>query len=138
MSLTRLELETAQDEGLRLKPYKDTVGVLTIGYGLNLEDGITERMALFMMREKLIEAIEDLQGFPFWSLANEARRHALISMRYNLGPNRFRGFTRMIAAANRGDWRTAADEARDSKWYGQVKTRGPRVVTAIETGEHRE
>lgn len=138
MSIDRLELEVATDEGWRAKPYQDSVGIWTVGYGFNLEaNPMPEAVGRYWMRMILVECIEDLMTFPFWDLANEARRHAFINMRYNLGPSRFRGFRNMIAAANRGDWITAAKQARDSKWYEQVKTRGPRVVTAIETGEHR-
>lgn len=137
MNVDQLEAEIAADEGLRLTVYADSVGVATIGYGTNLEAGISEAAARFMMREALIECMRDLQTFPFWHHANEARRFAMVNMRYNLGAGRFRGFRKMIEAANRGDWLTAADEAVDSRWYTQVGRRGPLVVNVIRAGEHR-
>ena len=46
--LLRSQLE--RHEGLRLKPYRDTVGKLTVGYGRNLEDvGISRDEADFML-----------------------------------------------------------------------------------------
>lgn len=37
-------------EGLRLKPYKDSVGKLTIGVGRNLDDkGITKEEAMHLL-----------------------------------------------------------------------------------------
>lgn len=41
--MNKLERELTRDEGLRLKPYHDSVGKLTIGIGRNLGDnGIIE------------------------------------------------------------------------------------------------
>lgn len=138
MSLDRLELEIAEDEGWRAKPYQDSVGVWTVGYGFNLESRpMPESVGRYWMREILIECVADLEEFPFWALANEARRHAFVNMRYNLGGAGFRQFQNMIGAANRGDWMAAAAHARDSRWFRQVGRRGPRVCDAIETGEHR-
>ena len=34
-----------RDEGFRAKPYRDSEGLLTIGYGTLIEDGITEEEA---------------------------------------------------------------------------------------------
>ena len=52
MNKQRLAEQLKVHEGLRLKPYKDTVGKWTIGIGRNLEDkGITEQEALFKKKE---------------------------------------------------------------------------------------
>jgi hypothetical protein len=37
----------------------------------------------------------------------------------------------MKAALENNDYATAADEMVDSKWYKQVKTRGPRTVALM-------
>ena len=37
----------------------------------------------------------------------------------------------MKAALEQNDYSTAADEMVDSKWYKQVKTRGPRTVALM-------
>lgn len=50
MNLTALKEELIRDEGLRLKPYRDTVGKLTIGVGRNLDDvGITKDEAMHLL-----------------------------------------------------------------------------------------
>lgn len=138
MNLDRLVSELALDEGLRLFPYEDTTGHLTIGYGCNLDAGISERAARFLLLDELVPCVEALEKYPFWHHANEARRHAMVNMAYNLGIEGFAKFKTMIAAANRGDWEAAANAAMDSRWYNQVRTRGPRVVRAIREGKHRE
>ena len=124
MKIPQLEAELEFDEGFRGKPYQDSVGVWTVGFGHNLEaNPLTRDQALYLMRTNLIACIKDLESFPFWKLSNEARRHAFVNMRYQLGLGGFREFRRMIAAANSGDWAAAAEEARDSVWFEQTPNR---------------
>jgi lysozyme len=49
-------------------------------------------------------------------------------MAFNLGLTKLNKFERMNAALSQNDYKTAADEMVDSKWYKDVKTRGPRTV----------
>ena len=56
---------------------------------------------------------------------------ALIDMSYNLGYNKVSTFKKMKAALEKKDYCIAADEMVDSKWYKQVKTRGPRTVSLM-------
>ena len=50
MNKVKLAEQLKKHEGIKLKPYTDTVGKLTLGIGRNLEDkGITEQEALFML-----------------------------------------------------------------------------------------
>jgi lysozyme len=117
-------------EGFRQFPYKCTAGKMTIGYGRNIEDvGISKEEALFLLVGDIARCEQDLRSiflqFDHFTLP---RREALTDMRYNLGPSRFRGFRRMIAAILADDWDRAADEAMDSDWYRQVKSRGPVIV----------
>ena len=97
--------------------------------------GITKDEALFLLREDIADAEKDLQHFDWFPRLDPVRRKVVIDMRYNLGPTRFRQFKRMIAALGRGDYKAAADEMVDSKWYRQVKTRGTRLAQMMRTGE---
>ena len=50
-AMKTIEEQLILHEGLRLKPYRDTVGKLTIGVGRNLDDvGITRAEAFFCWR----------------------------------------------------------------------------------------
>lgn len=123
-------------EGLRLKPYADTAGKLTIGVGRNLTDcGISRDEALALLAADVVLASNDLATFPWFSSLNDARRRALIDMRFNLGPIRFRGFKATLSALGRSDYRAAAAQMRSSRWYQQVWPRGEELAHMVETGE---
>ncbi len=77
-------------------------------------------------------AIKDLQKFdPNIKSRPKNVQMALIDMSYNLGYSKLNTFKKMKAALEQNDYGTAADEMVDSKWYKQVKTRGPRTVALM-------
>lgn len=123
-------------EGLRLKPYKDTEGILTIGYGRNLEDvGITEKEAEILLQNDIVRAEHDLiKVMPDVKKMNVVRYYVLVDMMFNLGFNGFNGFKRMIKAIKEKDYQKAADEMLDSKWAGQVKGRATELAEMMKTG----
>ena len=123
-------------EGLRLKAYHCPAGKLTIGVGRNLEDkGITEKEAILLLENDIKECIKDLKTVfqDFEGLA-EPVQFALIDMRFNLGPGRFRGFKKMIDAVENGDFEKAAAEMKDSRWYTQVGERAQTLVNMMKSG----
>lgn len=138
MNLKELVKDLREDEGVVPCPYVDSVGKATIGIGHNTDDNpLTDEMMEFILLCDLRECVEDLVNFPFWAIANDARRNALLNLRFNLGPSRFRSFENAIHFANMGMWDESADEWKDSKWYGQVGVRGPKVVEQVRNGEFR-
>jgi lysozyme len=136
MNYHSIEEQIATHEGFRSKPYRCPAGKLTIGYGRNIEDsGISSSEAFVMLKNDIKDAEKVcVKMFPKWELFDIKRRWALIDMAFNLGESRFRGFKRMIAAINRDDWKIAAKEAMDSKWYVQVGLRAKFVVAQIREG----
>lgn len=59
-------------------------------------------------------------------------KEIIVNMSFNLGINRLSGFKRMIKAIKEGDFKEAAVEMIDSKWYYQVKGRAKRLVARME------
>lgn len=123
-------------EGLRLSPYTCSAGYLTIGYGRNLErgDGISEAEAELMLQNDLKETYADLDKFVWYRNATPNRRAALCDLRFQLGPNRFRGFKRFIAAMANDDWALAKVELLDSLYAEQVPNRANTIADMIEAG----
>lgn len=140
------------NEGYKAKPYRDTVGVLTWGYGHNLNVSISpdnlaeiikhggnKETAEAVFEEDYERAYKTFVHFcpvPIKSLS-AVRKAALIDLSFNLGYrlNHFRKFKAAIASEN---WDLAAKELIDSKWYRQVKSRGPRIVQMIRENQWPE
>ena len=99
-------------EGLRLKAYKDAVGIWTIGYGTTrgVRPGqtITEAQAVQFLQEDLTrfeKSINEVVRTPI----NDNQFSALACFTYNVGPGAFRSST-LLRKLNAGDIRGAADE----------------------------
>jgi lysozyme len=113
----RLREFTQRHEGLRLLPYRDSVGVLTIGYGWNLDqNGLPPDVCDLLYFRAEAAAIKEAEALPYWSALPEVWRFVVAAMLYQLGRSRFGRFVKMNAALAGGDWRRARTEMLDSKW----------------------
>lgn len=123
-------------EGLRLKIYKDTLGIETIGVGRNLRTGgITREEALYLLGNDLDDCILDLALFPWFPPLDAVRQRAVIDLRFALGHDGFRFFREFIAAMARKNYPRASLEIQTSKWAFQVQqARVLRLRAMIETG----
>ena len=126
-------------EGVRLKPYTDTVGKLTIGVGRNLTDnGITLDEADYLLGHDIAAIAGEMhRTFPWFSQLDACRQDAMLDMSFNLGLPRFKGFQYMIAAMERKDWVAASAAMLDSKWAEQVGERAKELAKMVRTGEYQ-
>lgn len=130
-----IEEQLLMHEGLKLKPYRDTKGVLTIGVGRNLEaKGISQDEALFMLRNDIREAVGQLEQYDWYSKLDPIRQKVIVDMCFNLGLDGLLRFRKMIAAVEAGDFRAAADQMVNSAWYQQVGARSRRLERMMRTG----
>lgn len=123
-------------EGLRLKPYRDTVGKLTIGVGRNLDDvGISEAEALDLLSNDLARVQAHLdRKHGWWRSLDRVRQHALIDMSFNLGPQGFDSFTLTLAGIRGGAFAEASREMLRSRWAVQVGGRAVELAHMIQAG----
>ena len=137
VSRDRLIRHLERDEGIRLKPYTDTVGKLTIGIGRNLTDvGISQGEARALLENDLDRVETDLdRSLPWWRGLDAVRQEVLANMTFNLGINGLLGFKNTLAAVKAGLWANAARGMRASKWARQVGARAERLASAMETGK---
>lgn len=136
---TALQNELIRDEGLRLTPYRDSLGFLTIGVGHLINRGesfakISREEALELLDKDIATAERRLDViFPLWRAHDEVRQRAMLNLTFNLG-YKLADFKRFLHSFQVGDWEKAADHLTQSRWFKQVKTRGPKIVHAIRTG----
>lgn len=126
-----------RDEELRLTPYKDTVGKLTIGYGRNLEDnGISQYEAELLLQHDLTNASQALRAaLPWTEGLDEVRRGVLLNMAFNMGIHRMLQFKLTLGLVESGDYDKAADEMLNSVWAKQVGARAHRLSLQMRSGD---
>lgn len=132
-----LQDQLVRDEGMRLRPYKDTAGKTTIGVGRNLDDvGISKDEAMAMLRNDITAATNSLeQAFPWTVALDPVRQSALVNMTFNMGIGGLAKFKNFLAACQQGNWGEAKAQMLDSVWAEQTGARAQRLALQIETGE---
>lgn len=124
------------------KPYPDSVGKLTIGYGYNYQDnglpsglptsmsttlfekGFTKELAEYLVRRHVESAYGSATQFKFFNTLTDARKGVIVDMIFQLGLGGFQNFRRTIANLAAGNFDAAAAEMKDSKWFVQSARRG--------------
>lgn len=125
--------EILLDEGLKLRAYRDTVGVPTIGVGhtKGVKDGdiITKKQAIAFLREDMEDAIEDAKSLCLdWENMSGPRKGVMVNMAFNLGRDRLSGFKNTLRFINERNYARAATNMLLSKWARQVKGRADRLA----------
>lgn len=123
-------------EGFSLMPYQCPLGHWTIGYGHNLEGGISAAAADFILREDIVSAMQQVkESFSWFSSLVPARQLVLVDMCFNLGLSGLKGFKKMLAALAAEDYETAAVEMLASRWAGQVGKRAQENAAMMKSGK---
>lgn len=130
------EEQIRRDEGVRLKPYRDTVGKLTIGAGRNLDDvGISDEEAEFLLANDIDRAANEARRLvPKFDLLSETRKAVMLNMVFNLGAAKLAGFKNFLAAVDDGRFTDAAAHMLDSMWAQQVGGRAVRLARQMKEG----
>ena len=119
-------------EGFRAKPYRDTMGIETIGYGRNLQaKGITVIEARYLMDHDLDEAARTLDAvYPDWVKLSDSRRAALADLTFDL-EHKVADFHALLAALSAGRWADAAAALLDSAFARECPGRAADLAKMI-------
>ena len=100
-----------------------------IGYGTNIEAGITQNMAALMSRSELATKLDELRElWPPLDAMPLRVQIALLDMAYQLGSHGVLGFGDMLAALEHKDYQGARAAALDSEWARETPNRAKRVA----------
>ena len=133
-------------EGLSLRAYKDTKGLLHVGYGHKIDadspedirklkegDLITRERAVQLFEFDFNDNLNAAQKIPGFFKATKKQQAALIDLTFNLGPNFLDNFPMMGEAIKEGDFKEAARQLefadpdnRPGVKSGYVQDVGPR------------
>ena len=136
--MNQLQSVIIEHEGVRLKPYRDTKGVLTIGVGRNLDDcGISEDEAMFLLNNDLTTCETQLSRYDWYVGLDKVRQGVIIELVFNVGLPKALVFKNMIIAIINENWAGAANELLDSAWAKQVgSTRSENMASRLLRGKY--
>lgn len=150
-----IEQLITKHEGRRNRAYKDSLGILTIGIGWNLEDPdsidicdhfeldldalkngealLTNRQIDEVFDYQLTRTISDACSvLPGFMAMPDKVQAVVVDMLFQLGLPRYRKFVNMIAALRAGDWKQAAIDAAASLWAQQTPNRAADDIALLE------
>ncbi len=141
-NVKRLLNTVKSDEGFRLSPYRDSVGVWTVGYGSTSWAGhpvtgrnraVTEAEASIQLKADLLDAYADADQLYATLHSYPAQlQEILVMLAYQLGLPRLSKFERMNRAIGRLDLTNWALELEDSLLYRQCTNRIERYLKIID------
>ena len=144
MNIEQLKETLKVDEGVVYEIYNDHLGYPTFGIGHLILEGEAEYgqpVGTPVSEERVDECFEkdveyvlndcrilhkDFDNYP------EEVKQIIANMMFNMGRTRLTKFRKHNAALQEGDWKTAAIEGRDSRWYKQVTNRAERLMKRLE------
>jgi lysozyme len=134
--LAELRRTLIDAEGLRLKPYVDTVGKMTVGVGRNLTDvGLSKEEVLLLLENDISRALHDCERtFPWFQALDPVRQRVIVEMRFQLGLGALLEFTQTLGFIERGEYESAATTLLKSKAAVQTPKRWKRLAQMMKTG----
>ena len=144
MNIEQLREQLTIDEGKVNEIYKDHLGYPTFGIGhlvLESDPEYGQEVGTPVSEERVIECFDnDVQTViqdckklhEGWEDYPEEVRQIVANMMFNMGLTRLSKFRKHNAALQCGDWKEAAVEGRDSRWYRQVTNRAERLMSRLE------
>jgi lysozyme len=122
-------------EKLELHTYIDTNGHCTVGWGRNLEDGISVDEAELMFQNDFKQAVSELEEQAWYVNQPQGVKNALINMNFNLGITKLLEFKDMIHCLRCYDYLGAAQAALNSAWAKEVHSRVNDIAVMIREGK---
>ncbi len=141
MDREMLATQLILDEGMRLIPYHDSRGCLTVGVGhlvlaqdqLISHHPITPGRATSFLDQDISRALQGCYMlWPDFADLPEEAQQVLANMAFQLGYPRLRTFHHLVAAVMAQHWAAAGVAMRTSLWYRQTPGRAERLARRME------
>lgn len=122
------------NEGYRSHVYNDTLGHPTIGYGCNLDAGITQTAAEALLCAQTADIAKALSGYWWAGGLDDARMSVVLEIAFNAGLGGLLHFPKMLAAIGAKNWQTAHDELLNSDAAHMLPVRYTLLAQILLTG----
>jgi len=128
-------------EGMKTKPYIDSMGNWTVGVGHLIGKSLPADMNREFSQQEIMGMFEQdfakhygiAQQTPGWDKANESGKGAMVDLAFNMG-QWWTKFPATAKALMSGDFTGAASGLKDSAWFKQVGSRGATIVAMMSQG----
>lgn len=160
MNKELLKQQLMEDEGIRLRPYKDSVGIWTCAIGRNLEHkglskdelfflgikastkeeviswllehGLSKEDCLYLLDNDIDDVYAQLKKqFSWFEFKPDVVQRVMCNLCFNIGLGRLLGFTKTLNAIKNDRWEVAATELLNSKYAIQTGARANRLAEAL-------
>jgi len=156
-NLSRVMRMLSVEEGRRNKPYKDSLGYLTVGVGHLIDprkggslpdyaqaeldrNGMLEEATIDrLLEDDIINAVEQLdRNLPWAASLDEVRYTVLLDMCFQMGIGGLLGFTNTLRHVREGNYEQAATNMKASLWRRQTPNRANRRIEEMRSGVFHE
>ena len=101
-------------------------------FDMEVGDPVSEERVMELFDQDMSWTFRDcIRLLPEFNDLPDEVRLIVANMMFNLGAKRLSGFSRLLAAIEKEDWNSAADEMVDSKWHRQVPERSGRLIARM-------
>jgi lysozyme len=131
-------------EGVRNEPYKDSLGLWTVGVGHLIGNGkslpdswnrkFSDEEVMNLFEEDFAHHVKIAQQTPSYDKANEGGKGAFIDLAFNMG-KWWPKWPGTKAKLEDEDFAGAAAGLENSKWYTQVGNRAKTIVALVEQAD---
>jgi len=144
IDIDQLREQLIIDEGQVNEIYNDHLGYATFGighlvlegdpeYGLEVGTSVSEDRVISCFAKDVETVINDCEKLhEGWEDYPQEVKQIVANMMFNMGRTRLSKFKKHNAALNAHNWKEAAIEGRDSRWYKQVTNRAERLMSRLE------
>ena len=139
MHYRELKKRIKKNEGFSLKPYKDQLGYLTIGYGhlilpnetYLLKNKTNKSQLNSIFDQDFEKALGGYKRFIKQKHHNRKDKELLIEMTYQMGAKRVLKFKKLISNMQKNKKHLVCFEMMDSLWYTQTPNRVKNLIRAF-------
>jgi lysozyme len=121
-------------EAFRPHKYPDPRGFETIGFGFNVDAGISLYAATALLVAQTQERADALKGFWWAQGLDDARMSVVIEIAFNGGVSGLLHYPKMLAAIGAKNWQAAHDECLDSDAARELPARYKALAQILLTG----
>ncbi len=141
MSEEEIKQMIIKHEGKINRPYKDSLGLWTVGVGHLIGDGkslppemnreFSDEEVMAMFEKDYAHHRSAAMNIPGFDKLDGRGQGALTDLTFNMGPSWISKWPKLKKQLQEGDTQAAAKNLEQSKWYGQVGNRAPTIVSLL-------